>query len=285
MFRVLILDDSKNVIFKNETDLGFSINDDSYFKKNKDEAVNIFSDKLNSLSYPEAANSENSVNVLIDTSLTFLNVLPVDFSEDKKSIYAHILWELSNYFPDTYKDYIINYYRLHNNYLSENIDEILLIAVDKNKIEAIKNLCNGNGIRIRNIDIDQLAAEKCLKENYATEFENRNILLIGCKNNRLDYSFFLNGKLKYYDFQITSKTNISSFLLKQTEFFNLMPGNAGIEKVFLYGGDKSVSVRDFFSKAFSKTPVSFIQADAAANSKETQSIFAPLYGLGLKNFS
>ena len=34
---------------------------------------------------------------------------PVEFSDDKSNINSHILWELSHYFPENYKDFIVKY--------------------------------------------------------------------------------------------------------------------------------------------------------------------------------
>lgn len=82
---------------------------------------------------------------MIEASQAFLNVLPVDFNEGKANINSHILWELSNYFPENGKDFIVKYYRLNNNYISKNIDEILLIALDKNKIDIIKIFATAAG--------------------------------------------------------------------------------------------------------------------------------------------
>lgn len=280
--RVLILDESKKIYFQDEFDLGFKITDEVNFKKNKEDTLRIFTEKLNSLQLPE---SDKNVNVLLDTSLTFLNLFPFDFNEDKGNINSHILWELSNYYPLTYKDFLINYYRLHNNFFSESIDEVLLIAVDRNIIEVIKNLCNGNGFRISNIDIDQIAVEKYLKEKYGTEFELQNVVLIGCKNNRLDYSLYINGKLAYYDFQITGMNNPGSFLIKQIEVLNSVTGYEGIAEIFLYGDEKLFQIRDILSEFYKELPVKLVSTDSEDAEFTSRSIFAPLCGLGLKNYS
>ncbi len=282
VLRVLKVNNSGQIIFKDEIDLGFSISDDSYFRKNKDEAVELFSEKFSGLSVNEK-NSECQAGVLIETSQAFLNVLPVDFSEEKANINSHILWELSNYFPDNCKDFIVKYYRLNNNYVSRNIDEILLIALYKNKIDIIKNLCNGSGIKIKNIEIDQLAVDKCIKNNYPEDIKKFNILLIGCRSSRLDFSLISEGRIKYFDFQNTGRENIRQAILTQMNFFETVFSNVRIGKVFLYGEDKSVLVMNFFNDHFRNIPVSLINPEINDNTGNL-SKYAPLFGLALKDF-
>ena len=185
-FRVLQLNSLKEIILKEEVELGLNINDVKYIKRNKKEAVNIFSEKFSELPFGEENNISKAC-LLLNTPQTFLNVFPVDFNEEKNSVDSHILWELSNYFPETYKDYIVKYYKLNNNFLSENTDEVLLIAVDKNRIDVMKTLCNGCGVKIVNIDIDQFAVERCIKESYDGKFSGKNILLLPLWHHRAGY--------------------------------------------------------------------------------------------------
>jgi len=282
VLRVLKVNDARKITFKGEIDLGFNINDDSYFKKNKDEAVELFSEKFSGLSVNED-NSECKAGVLIEASQAFLNVLPLDFNEGKANINSHILWELSNYFPEKGKDFIVKYFRLNNNYISKNIDEILLIALDKNKIDIIKNLCNGSGIMIKNIEIDQLAVDKCIKNNYPEDIRNFNILLIGCKNSRLDFSLISEGKIKYFDFQNTARSNINQAIYSQMNFFEKVFSDIRIGKVFLYGEEKSIFVKNFFKEEYKNIPVSLINPETTDNTGN-QSKYAPLFGLALKDF-
>ena len=284
LVRVLQLNKSKEIILNEEIELGFNIDDVNYIKKNKKEAVSIFSEKFSELNLNET-NTEENACVLLNTSQSFLNVIPVDFNEEKNNIDSHILWDLSNYFPDTYKDYIIKYYRLNNNYLNEKIDEVLLIAVDKNRVDVIKNLCNGIGFKIVNIDIDQFAVEKCLKENYSGEFTEQNILLIGFKDSRIDFSLISKGKIRYYDFQNPGKANFKILIEKQIEFLTSVFSEIKIEQAFIYGTEKSINVQNFINEELKIFPATIINPSKINSSEVSQSRYAPLYGLALKNFS
>lgn len=280
--RILRLNDLGEVVFKDEIDLGFNMNDDN-LRKNRDEIVLLFTEKLSFL-FKDETGLINEADVLIDTSQTFLNVFPLDFQEDQRSINSHILWELSNYFPDNYKEFNIKYYRFNNKYLSEGIDEVLLIAVDKNKIEFIKALCNGSGIKIKSVDIDQFVVEKCVKKIYPAEFKNKTFLLVGCKNSRLDFSLIADGKIKYYDYDNIGISNFKILFAKQMNFFKSMFNKDHSGKIFLYGDRNAEVIKDFLNEEFESLTSVLIDPFVKTGSAENLSKYSPLYGLALKNF-
>ncbi len=282
--KILKLNSSKEIILKDEIELGFSISDDFYLRKSMDEAAGIFSEKISPFKINDDA-SISSVSVLIETSNTFMNVFPVDFSEDKNIVNSHIMWELSNYFPETYKDYSLKYFRLHNNYFNENTDEVLLIAIEKSKIDFLKILCNSIGIRVKSIGIDQFAAEDCVKYLYPEDYTENNILLTGYKNSRMDFSLISNGKIKYYDFIISDQIDIKTSLAKILGFFGKKFCDINIDKIFLYGEDKSGQLKDFLSDEIKDIPVTLMNPFRNGNLNDNQSSFAPLFGLALKNYT
>lgn len=100
---------------------------------------------------------------------------------------------------------------------------------------------------IKNIEIDQLAVDKCIKNNYPEDIRNFNILLIGCKNSRLDFSLISEGKIKYFDFQNTARSNINQAIYSQMNFEKVF-SDIRIGKVFLYGEEKSIFVKNFSKK-------------------------------------
>ncbi|MEO8664213.1 MAG: hypothetical protein ABI462_01860, partial [Ignavibacteria bacterium] len=198
------------------------------------------------------------------------------FNEDQSSISSHILWELSNYYPETYKDFNIKYYRLRNNNYSESIDEALLIAVNKNVIAFIKFLCNGCNIKVRNIEIDHFTVEKYLKENHPGAVNDNTILIIGCKDNRLDFSMICDGYLKNYDYEIFDGKNFRNHLIRQLNFYNTGFSKTG--KIFLYGNENTHAVIKFLDETLGIKDASVISYRNDDDPK-----FSALYGLALKN--
>lgn len=276
--RILQLGETKQIVSKDEITLSFNVNDESCQKKGKSELVNEFIDSVNNI----LINSEQELlnaSIIIETAQTFLSVFPVDFNEDQSNINSHILWELSNYFPETYKDFNVKYFRLNNNYLNENIDEVLLIAIEKIKIDFIRNLCNACNIKIRNMEIDQFAVEKCLREIYPDLLKNKCILIIGCRNSRLDFSLIKNEKLKYYDYENFEGDNYKNSLIKEINLFSSSSGRQKIDKIFLYGDDITFKIKNFITEQFENTECDFITASDTEDSR-----FSPLYGLALKTY-
>ena len=282
--KLLKLNSDKEIVFAGETDLGFNINDLSYIKKNRDEILNIFPEKLNELINFENL-QETTAGVVIDSSLTFLNVIPVDFDEDTSSINSSILWELSNYFPDNYKDFNVRYYKLGKNPVSKNIDEILIIAVDKTKINFIINLCNNSGLKIKNVEIDQFAVEKYIKEKYRNEFSNGIIFLSGFKSGRIDFSLLEKGKIKCFDYSRTDKSGYVNAFRKLLNSFKTNSGFHIPEKIFIYGDEILSDLKNILNDEFGESKITVLSPFKDNNVLSEPSSFAPLYGLALKNAS
>lgn len=281
VLRILELNESKIISVCEEITLKADIGEDSYLKKNLKEFTDDVSEKLKAV----FGNSltERTAGIIIDTSQAFLTVIPLDFREDANSINSHILWELSNFFPDSYKDFNIKYYRLGNKLSDNNVCEVLLIAINKNKTELLKNVCNSCGIKIKNLELDQFAVEKCLKENYKAEISENTVVLIGCRNARLDFSLIVNGELKYYDYQIMEKPDFRNYLMRQLDFFEYEFNQYKPKKFFLYGEDLVTNIKEFLTEKISDTESIII--NLSSKEQHNLSKFAPLFGLALKNFS
>lgn len=276
--RVLQLSEIKEIISKDEIPVSLNFKEDISGIKDYEELSKEFSDSLFKIT-GHSKNGFLSAGVLIDTQQTFINVLPVDFNDEQKNINSHILWELSNYFPDTYKNFNMKYYRLNDNFISENIGRILLIAIDKLRLEFLKNICNAGRIKINSIEIDQFAVEKFLKENYTKELPDKNVLIIGCKNSRLDFSLIVNEKLKYYDFEIFSGEDFGNLLIKEINLFNFVYNNQKVDKIFLYGEEITNKIKDFLLENFGDMHPEILKV-----SGDNDSGFSPLYGQALKMY-
>lgn len=134
----------------------------------------------------------------ISAAQAFLIILPIDHSEGEQSINSKIYWELSNYFPDSYSDYVINTYRLNNVLPCKDSDEYLIIAVPKNTLEFVKRIFKLCSLELSMVDIDHFSAENSLRSNFGEKLEGKNILLAGLKDGRVDYGYISNKKYKFY---------------------------------------------------------------------------------------
>jgi Tfp pilus assembly PilM family ATPase len=179
------------------------------------------------------------ISAVISTSQIFLITLPLDFSGGKQTINSKIYWELSNYFPETYADYVVNTYRLNSGLPSTGTDDFLIIAVHKNTLEFIKRIFKLCNIDLTIVDIDHFAAEHNLRKNYPGDLQDKTVLLLGLKKGRIDYGFITNKKYCYYTY--TEYNSGPEFNLNMVRKLNsLLNGRfsaKGIDSAFIYGDD------------------------------------------------
>jgi Tfp pilus assembly PilM family ATPase len=177
-------------------------------------------------------------------------IIPLDFSEGKKALSSKIYWELSNYFPDTYNDYIVNTYRLNSVMPCSNTDEFLLIAVLKNTIEFVKRifrLCNQN---LSIVDIDHFAAEHILRKSQSKNYDGKNFVLLGLKKGRFDFGLIEHKKYKFYSYaKYASGPEYNlSLIRKLNTILNSSYIHFPVDKLILYGDE----IRDDTIEALKK---------------------------------
>ncbi len=175
----------------------------------------------------------------ISSSQAFLITLPVDYSEGKQSINSKIYWELSNYFPDNYNDFLINTYRLNNVLPCKNSDDFLVIAVQKNTVEFIKRIFKICSLELSVIDIDHFSAENSIRRNYESKIKGKNLLLVGLKKGRVDYGYIQDGKYKFYSHSKYSHETEFNLILtrKLNSIINSEPVCKKLDAIYLYGDD------------------------------------------------
>ncbi|MCI0717335.1 MAG: pilus assembly protein PilM [Chlorobi bacterium] len=239
--------ESVKVDFDFEDELGLH-------KGNQKELTNISSEIA---AYVTKRNlQEASVSLSIGTSQAFLITLPIDFSEGRHTVNKNIYWELSNYFPDNYNDFVINTYRLNNPMPAKSSDEFLIIAVKKNTIEFIKRIFKVCGLKLALVDIDHFSAEHAIRKSYENILEGKKALLVGLKKNRVDYGLLDDKKYKFYTYskfnsEPERKLNLSR---KLGSMFLSNPLLAGIDMIYVYGEEIKEDVIDVIRK-LDKAPV------------------------------
>jgi Tfp pilus assembly PilM family ATPase len=217
-----------------EVELSFE-DDLSKMKSNQKALTNISGEIYKYIS--KRNYSYDKTAVTIGTSQAFLNILPLDYSEGKQALNSKIYWELSNFFPDTYNDYIINTYRLNSVMPCINTDEFLIIAVLKNAMEFVKRLFKLCNLNLDLVDIDHFSAEHALRFNYNEAISKRNILLVGLRSGRIDYGYIENKKYKYYCYsKYSSGPEFNLSLVRKVN--SLMNGillKQAPDTIYLYG--------------------------------------------------
>jgi len=185
--------------------------------------------------------SSNVSKLLIDTNHCFTNVIPLDFADSKEKINSNILWELSNYFPEDYKNCKISYHKLLSELYSENVKETLIIAIKNNLVEAIKKLSKLIDIKIGSVDVEHFSSERYFRAIRKDLLIDENILIIGCKINRFDFSIINNSGCLAYDYFLPKDSNYQDLLANTFLTLNDKHHNLHINNVYLYGDELTSS--------------------------------------------
>lgn len=269
--------------------LSFDIGEESVFTKDAGEYSGVFSDLIKEFLRSGDA-SGLKAGAVIDPSSAFICVLPLDFSEPGPALESHIQWEISNFYPESSRNFSKRYYRLGEPLFSSDIFESLVIAIDRRRIRFIKNLCLSAGIQLKNIEIDHFASERCLTELYGRSVRGNCVILSSCRMNRIDTSMLRDGKLCHYVFDLTCGENPASVLYRQiTEATHKLGTSETIPEIFLYGEASGHVISQGFGEILSDTKLTHLDLFSAKikdrNPKYDSSAFVPLFGLALKNLS
>jgi len=238
------------------TGTSFNFDDDlSHYKSNQKILTNISGDIQNYLSKRNL--NFKSVSAAIGTSQAFIITVPIDKSEGKHSINSKIYWELSNYFPDHYNDFIVNTYRLSSFMPSGDTDEFLIIGVLKSTLEFIKRVFKLCNIELLLVDIDHFAAENIFRKNYPGEIEDKNLLLVGLKSGRIDYGVISDKKYCFYTYSTYhSDTELNlSLIRKLNSLLGEKLSKLNIHNVVLYGEDIQTDTLEALKKIPGVKPV------------------------------
>lgn len=239
--RFLEIKKENKISFAHQITENFNI--EYLYSKNKlsESLINEASEMINEV-LSKSNTAEHTSRLLIDTNYCFANVIPLDITESNDKINSNILWELSNYFPDDYKNYKINYHKLLAGSYSEDIKETLIIAIKNHFIDSIKKLSKQINIKISSIDIEHFASEKYFRTIRKNLFDRETVMIIGCKKNRFDLSVISETGCIGYDYFLLEDSNyqdkLVKFYLKNEEKYR----NFQINNIYLYGEESTSSV-------------------------------------------
>lgn len=172
----------------------------------------------------------DNIKFVLDSRLAFISCIPLDYSDEVENINSSLIWELSNYFPENYKNYKVTYQKINtSNKDLEYLGNTLIIAYHKNIAEITRRISEISSLKISNINFDIFSAG-----NYISNLSHKNFAVLGCKKDRFDLSVYLNGKISFF-IPVYLKENAKEIL--QSEIYKTLklPGFEEINDVFLYG--------------------------------------------------
>lgn len=291
--KFLELNEKREVSYIEQADTSFSFSEcfslglyDETIIAEASELINRYVKELNFAS--------SKVSVMLESSYSFINKIPMDFDDTPENIISGILWDLSNYFPDSYKDFKINYYKLKDKLFSDRIKNTLIIAVENKKLDILKKILSNCRQRINYFDIDHFAADKFLRM-MTLGGKSGNMMNIGCKRNRIDMSIIDSEGVIYYDYMIFRdmgyQKKLKSFLSLPFESNE----NLKFTSVNIYGENYASEVNKSVSEIFPSIKVDrldifrkFLTTSRVRNNErylDEGNKFIPLAGLALKTLA
>jgi hypothetical protein len=288
---LLEITEKKEIVFFDSLYAEYNINDNLILERFNDTLVFSYSELINR-SIKGRKYNDARIGLLLNTNLAFINVLPLDYSHPDETIRSNIIWDLSIYFPEHYKEFSVNYSRIKRNFYSPNISESLVVALHKVKMEFIKSIFEFCNLNLQIVDLDHFAAEKCIRILHSNEFSTGPGLIIGFKKDRIDLSIIDEKNLFYYDYIITGSKgykNSTVSTLKKIYENNL---DSVFKNIYLYGDTNLTSIQSSVSEVFSdkevKIPNPLPLFNHTAISKVIDNFenegykYLPLFGLVLK---
>lgn len=289
--RFLGMNEQKEISFIESIDTTFSFSEcfktGIYEETLVTEASHIINNVLRDLH-----TTSTKIGISLDSSFAFFNIIPIDFSESVSNISSWILWDLSNYFPDNYKNHKVNYYKLNNKKFNSSVRDTLIVSFDKNILQVLVKIFHSGRLKFQIFDIDHFAAEKYMQIFFKENLNETSFPIIGCKKNHIDISVYNKDGLLYYDYLIFKdsgyKTKLKNKIRKISKTVNDSPVTGSI----IYGEDYSEDVYNYLSGEFRETKfffpdplTEFKKQDHLKSSdkfKNEGNKFLPLFGLALK---
>ncbi len=254
------------------------INLDSFSREKAEQIASVIS---SSVSINEKV---AKISFCLGTEFTFLNVIPADANLTEQDLNEHLLWEVSQYFPDeSIGNFTVRGYRFGNS----NVQRVLLVAVKKEIISFLRVIADNLKLGVQIIDIDHFAVENCLRERISSvrsRYFYSNFILVGLKSSRVDVSIFRDYEFQRYFYHVISgESDMRYFLIKLINEHI----SAGFEKFIFYGEGFEKRLIDFISgmlgvKFSLLNPFeSRLFLDIKAN-VESAHVYAPNIGLVLR---
>jgi hypothetical protein len=257
--RAIGVNDLNEIILMEEVSSIVDFGKDISYYKNNTTVLSETSQMIHSILNTDI-NKIKKVGVALDSAQAFLNIIPVDTNDDEKTINSQIMWEISNYFPETYNDFNIKYIRLNNHKYTANIDDALLIAIDKFKIDFCRRVCSELKLNLKTVEVDHFAGEKILTDNYKDKVSGNNVLFIGYKASRIDLSVIANGKISYYEYINKDDNEYHDRFISILKNLSVNIPELNLKEIFVYGGDFSGSPDENFSELFKGVHVTVVDA-------------------------
>lgn len=234
--RLLCTDAKNEIIFLKEEDSNVDFSEDISIYSNNQEVVNELAEIITNTLKSENLPALNS-RIILDANQFFINTVPVE-TFDVDSLKSYIIWDVSNFYPDTYKDFVVNYHKILSSETDRDLFndyKILTISAKNNCVNFINELFLRCNLKIEKIDIDLFALNNFFKGN--TEPGSK--LIMNCYKNRIDYLIMQGNSLICYDYVYFKDNNFDIELENNIRRLNKRNEFGPVKNVYISGEDYS----------------------------------------------
>jgi len=193
----------------------------------------------------------DSIKLALDSRLAYISCIPLEFSDEAENINSSLIWELSNFYPENYKNFKINFQKINRGNDELNLlGNTLIIAYHKNITEVTRRISEVSSLKISGVNFDVFTAGNFISKNYA-----KNFVSVGVRNDRVDITFYINGSVSLF-MPVNVRENNYDVVLEELKKMLQISGFEEINNIFLYGEDKAHAFLSFLEKAKLKQKVS-----------------------------
>lgn len=231
--RVLCIDNKNELVYLNEEDSPIDFSEDISVYDGNENLINELSEIILDI-FKEGNVSPLSAKIILDVNQFFINSIPVETFEPD-SVKSYIVWDLSNFFPDTYKNYIINYHKVltQENPFSEF--KLLTFAVKSNTVKFINDIINKCNFKTERLDIDLFSSYNVVK----VKNSSGRYLILNCYKNRIDYIICNNNDILCYEYLYFKENNFDIELETNIKLLNINKYFSEVKNIYITGEEYS----------------------------------------------
>lgn len=198
--------------------------------------VDEFVDRLSQFTSGQNQRTVDHVSAAIDSSMLFINTIPVLQAASSQEIDAQVQWEVAQYFPGVPPDAFLTDTHTLSRVQSNEHKEILTVTIRRDHTRKLQRACSRLKLRLDVVDVDHFSAESALRENYP-EVANKQLALVGIKKERMDVSVMRYSDLETYFFSANQST---TEMVQQLS--RLAKSTKGLSSITLYGSELTMAM-------------------------------------------
>ena len=186
----------------------------------------------------------DAIKLVLDSRLAYISCIPLEFSDEAENINSSLIWELSNFYPEDYKNFKINFQKINQgNEELTFLGNTLIIAYHKNITEVTRRISEVSSLKISGVNFDVFTAGNFISKNYAKSFVS-----VCVRNDRVDITFYINGAVAFF-MPVNIRESNFEVLLEELKKMLHLPGFEEIKNIFLYGEEQASAFLSFLENA------------------------------------